>query len=206
MRVKKFDPKQIYRFDPVNDTFFIDIDLDYYRELYSEWDFSPQYNRDLDEGLLEYLASCCAEIPRRSRLVISMSLPQSVFDPVKEDRATQGIRNFFTYLIRRETTRSRKYYAKVVKFLCVGIALLLSATLMQKFLSSFSHTDIIAEGFIIGAWVSIWEVFSILFFTLSDHRKTIGTYKRLLSAEIAYRYRPDPRQENPTPDEADLSS
>lgn len=197
MREKKFDPKQVYRYDAKTGTFYIDIDLDYYRELYSEWDFSPQYNRDLDEDLLEYLTDCCEELPRRSPLIISMSLPQKVYDPAKEERARRGFRNFFTYQIRRETARSKNYYFKIFKFLCLGIILLLLTTLLKKFFGQIEHTDILTEGLIIGAWVSIWEVFSILFFKLSDHRKVIIIYRRLLEAEIEYRYRPDQTQESP---------
>lgn len=204
MRREKFDPKKVYRYASETGTFFIDIDLDFYRELYSEWDFSPQYNRDLDEDLLEYLSACCEEIPRRYRLAISMCLPESVRNPLKEERATRGIHNFFTYLIRRETNRSKSYYIKVLKFLLVGVILLIFAGLLENFLAEIPHTDLLVEGLIIGAWVSIWEVFSILFFKLSDHRKAIANYRRLLGAGIEYRYRPIPAEENPTPDQADL--
>ncbi len=206
MREPKFDPKKIYRYDQQTGTFFIDIDLDYYRELYSEWDFSPQRNRDLDEDLLEYLSDCCEEIPRRSPISIVMSLPQSVYEPLKEQRATKGFHNFFTYLIRRKNIRNRSYYKKIAIFLLVGVLLLVLASLLEKYLAAVPHSELLAEGLIIGAWVSIWEVFSILFFKLSDYRKDIATFRRLLAAGIDYRYRPDPCHENPTPDEADLQS
>ena len=58
MRETKFDPLKIYRFDEAKGSFCIDIDLDFYRELYSEWDFSLQRNRDMDKDLLEYLVDC----------------------------------------------------------------------------------------------------------------------------------------------------
>ncbi|WP_303720620.1 hypothetical protein [Malonomonas rubra] len=192
MREEKFDPKQVYRFDPKTGTFFIDIDLDFYRELYSEWDFSPQHNRDLDEDLLEYLSDCCDEIPNRSSLCISMSLPQAAYDPQKEERARQGFYNFFRYQVRREKNRSRSYYAKIAKFLFLGTLLLILATSLDHLLSDIKNTEILTEGLIIGAWVSIWEVFSIIFFKLSEHRQRINTYRRLQQAKIIYRYRPDP--------------
>lgn len=206
MREKKFDPRQVYRFDPESGSFYIDIALDYYRELYSAWDFSPQYNRDLDEDLVEYLTDCCEELPRRSTLVISMSLPQNVYDPLKEERARKGFSNFFTYQIRRETARSKNYYFKIAKFLCLGFVLLILAALMKNLFNHTDLTEIFTEGFIIGAWVSIWEVFSILFFKLSEHQQKIATYQRLHRAQISYRYRPTPPQENPTPDQADLQT
>lgn len=204
MRESKFDPRKIYRFDEDNNTFYIDIDLDYYRELYSEWDFSPQRNRDLDENLLDYLLNCCDEIPARYPVAIAINLPATVFDADREERATQGFHNFFTYRIRREKNRYRYYYSKILKYLLIGGLLLLLASMLENFFSGLQHAELLVEGLIIGAWVSIWEVFSVVFFKLSEHRKKIKSYRRLLAAKTVYRYRPDQELDNPTPDEADL--
>jgi len=76
--------------------------------------------------------------------------------------------------------------------------------MLENLFSGFAHTDLLVEGLIIGAWVSIWEVFSVIFFKLSEHRKKIRSFRRLLAAEIVYRYRPDSESASPNPDEADL--
>ena len=200
----KFDPRKIYRFDEDKGSFSIDIDLDFYRELYSEWDFSLQRNRDLDEDLLEYLVDCCDEIPSHYPLTIAISLPAAVFDATREKHATQGFHNFFTYRIRREKNRYRRYFTKIIKYLIIGAMFLITASMLENFFSGLPHSDLLIEGLIIGAWVSIWEVFSVLFFKLSEHRKKITVLRRLLAAETVYKYRPDPEPDNPNPDEADL--
>lgn len=204
MRESKFDPRKIYRFNEKNNTISIDIDLDYYRELYSEWDFAPQRNRDLDDDLLNYLVDCCEEIPLRYLLAIAINLPASVYDPAREGQASQSFHNFFTYRIRRENIRYHRYFSKIFKYLMMGTLLLISASLLENFITGLKHSELLVEGLIIGAWVSIWEVFSVLFFKLSDHRKKISILRRLLTAEKVYRYRPDPKPNNPNPDEADL--
>lgn len=204
MREPKFDPRKIYRFDEENGTFLIDIDLDFYRELYSEWDFSPQRKRDLDDDLLEYLIDCCDEIPAKFPVAIAVNLPAAVYDATREDRASQGFNNFFTYRIRRETNRYRRYFSKIIKYLCIGALLLVGASMLENFFSEMPHAELLVEGLIIGAWVSIWEVFSVLFFKLSDHRKKITVFRRLLAATTVYRYRPTPEPDDPTPDESDL--
>ena len=204
MHEPKFDPRKIYRFDEEHGAFCIDIDLDFYRELYSEWDFSPQRNRDLDEDLFNYLVNCCDEIPARYPLVITINLPVTVYDATREERATQGFHNFFTYRIRRENIHYRRYYSKILKYLLIGAMLLISASMLENFCAGLAHSELLAEGLVIGAWVSIWEVFSVLFFNLSDHRKKIRVVRRLLEAKINYLYRPDPEPDNPTPDESDL--
>ncbi len=204
MREPKFDPRTIYRYDKELGVIYIDIDLDFYRELYSEWDFSPQRNRDLDEDLLEYLVSCCDEIPARYPLAIAINLPAAVYDATREERATQGFHNFFTYRIRREKIRYRRNYVKIFKYLLIGALLLIAASLLEQFPLGLPHSELLAEGLVIGAWVSIWEVFSVIFFKLSEHREKIDVFRRLLAAAIVYRYRPVPQPDNPTPDEADL--
>lgn len=204
MREPQFDPRKIYRFDEKRGAFQIDIDLDFYRELYSEWDFSPQRKRDLDEDLLEYLVDCCGEIPRRYPVAIAINLPVGVYDATREGSATQGFHNFFTYRIRRENNRYRRYFSKILKYLLIGGVLLISASALENFFAGLPHTDLLVEGLIIGAWVSIWEVFSVLFFNLSEHRKKIEVLRRLLAAETVYRYRSEHTSDNPNPDEADL--
>ncbi len=204
MSTSKFDPLKVYRHDADSGRYNIDIDLDFYRELYSEWDFSPQHNRDLDGNLFKYLVDCSDEIPARYPVAIAINLPSYVYDATREERATQGFHNFFTYQIRREKSRYRHYYSKIIQYLCIGVLLLIAASMLENLFSEFAHTDLLVEGLVIGAWVSIWEVFSVFFFRLSDHRKKIRSFRRLLAAEIVYRYRPDSVSATPNPDEADL--
>ena len=73
-----------------------------------------------------------------------------------------------------------------------------------EFFSKLPHSELLVEGLIIGAWVSIWEVFSVLFFKLSDHRKKITGFRCLLAAATVYRYRSTPEPIHPNPDESDL--
>ena len=200
----KFDPRTIYRFDQEKNSFCIDIDLDFYRELYSAWDFSLQHNRDLDKDLLAYLEDCCDEIPRRSALIIAINLPAAVYDATREKLATQSFHNFFTYRIRRETNRYRHFFAKIIKYLIIGALLLVTASMLKNVFTTLPHADLLVDGLVIGAWVSIWEVFSVFFFKLSDHRKKIAVLRRLLAADTVYRYRTVTEPGIPNPDQADL--
>ncbi|MEJ2199535.1 MAG: hypothetical protein P8X63_00750 [Desulfuromonadaceae bacterium] len=187
---ERFDPREVYRYDPKQDLLYIDIALDYYREIYNEWDFSPQINRDLDEDLLEYLENCCAEIPARQNISICLNLPEAVYDPLREERSREGFRNYFTYLIRRQLRWSRIFSKKILLFLALGTFLMLCASLLEPLTNRTPQTRFLAEGILVGGWVCFWEVFSILFFRLSDHRQKVRTFRRLLAAQILFRYRP----------------
>jgi hypothetical protein len=53
MKNKKFKLSRFYKVKKNNVS--IDIKFDQYRDVYSEWDFSPFTNRDLDDDFVEYL-------------------------------------------------------------------------------------------------------------------------------------------------------
>jgi hypothetical protein len=183
------DPFLVYRHSLDDKTFFIDIDLDYYRELYNEWDFSPSNNRDLDEDLLEYLSDCCEDIPWKYKLAIIFNLPVAVREEDKEQRATDSIRSFIRYLIRREYASGRKKLRKVAIYALVGVFLFAGAYLLEPYRNVAVPFNILSEGLVVGAWVSFWEVFSVAFFGLSESWQRLSVLGRLLESEIIYNYR-----------------
>jgi len=189
MKKYTLDPFLVYRHSLDDKTFFIDIDLDYYRELYNEWDFSPSNNRDLNEDLLEYLSDCCEDIPWKYKLAIIFNLPVAVREEEKEQRATDSIRSFIRYLIRREYASGRKKLRKVAIYALVGVILFAGAYLLEPYREVAVPFSILSEGLVVGAWVSFWEVFSVAFFGLSESWQRLSVLGRLLESEIIYNYR-----------------
>ena len=184
-----FDPTTVYRYDSLSGTIFIDLQLDFYRELYNEWDFSPLINRDLDEDLLKYLETCCEEIPAHYRLVICFSIPKAVYDIEKERRASEGIRNFFRYLLRYHRRRHTRMNGRMLFVLFLGVSMISITSLVNYIGGDEFIRGLAYEGLMVGGWVAFWEFFSMLFFRFSEHREKIRVYQRLLEAEIEYTYR-----------------
>ncbi len=69
MAMKEKELKELYRYNEATLSYHVDITLDLYRDVYSEWDYSPFTNRDLDDDLLDYLMECSYEIGLSRRLV-----------------------------------------------------------------------------------------------------------------------------------------
>ncbi|TFG63760.1 MAG: hypothetical protein E4H36_04785 [Spirochaetales bacterium] len=190
-----FDPKKIYRYNRKKDTYYVDIALDYYKDIYDEWDFSPVRNRDLDKELIEYLEECSHEIPLKAKIEIYFHLPEKLQDEEKERESIQGFRHFFKYSYTKLVFQRRRFLWSTVMYAAFGLCLLVGGFLIQDRLpetTSLRILSLIPEGLYIGAWVLIWEVFSIIFFEYRNHRRSLLERKRLASARIVYIYEEKP--------------
>jgi len=186
-----FDPKKYYRYNKRKNTYYIDIALDHYKDIYDEWDFSPVRSRDVDKELIEYLDECSREIPLTSKIEIDFYLPPKLKDEDKERESIQGFRHFFRYSHTKLMFERRRYLWSTFMYAAFGLALLVCGFLLQDRLTA-SRTirilSLIPEGLYIGAWVLIWEVFSIVFFEYRNLRRRILEHKRLMDAKIVFSY------------------
>ena len=181
-------PKLNYRYSRQANTMYIDIHIDFYREIYNVWDFSPLVNRDLDDDLFEYLENCAGEIPKKYQLAIVFYLPAGKQDPEKESKSIRGFRNYFQYQLHKLRLARKNIFRQISLYGFFGLILIFLATGLRQAAPALPFIDVIIEGLFIGGWVLFWELFSGIFFKQADirHRKNILT--RLMQAEIAYQY------------------
>lgn len=187
------DPKKIYRFDRAANRYHIDIAIDYYRDVYNEWDFAPFRNRDLDRNFMEYLEECSREIPLRGGLAVTFFMPRDIRDPVKEERSMAGLRNYFHYELLKARGRRRRYYRRFALYLLFGVAFLAGAYGARTLLGGPFPASVLPEGLVIGGWVLFWEAFTIIFFRSRDVTERIGHLRRFAEARILYVYK-DPAE------------
>jgi hypothetical protein len=185
----RLDPKKLYRFDRAANRYHVDVAIDYYREVYNEWDFSPFRNRDLDRTLMEYLEECSREIPLRAGIAITFHLPRDLRDAVKEERSIAGLKNYFGYELLKAAGRRRRYVRRFALYLLSGMVFLIGAYLAQTFLRGPFPMRVLPEGLLIGGWVLFWEAFSILFFRSRDVTERMRHLRRFVGARILYEYR-----------------
>lgn len=184
--------KDLYRYDKDTNTSHIDIELDFYRELYNEWDFSPITNRDLDQELFEYLEECAEEIPANHKINIVFNVPKTIKNTDKEEKSVQGFANYFNYELRKENNKIRTALHDAALFAVYGALLLFAGTSLIRFLEAhtvYRNVSVLGEGLVIGGWVFTWEVVSIVFFRLKVLLKKKKTLFRLLNADMEFSYR-----------------
>jgi hypothetical protein len=187
VRGKGFDPKTVYRFDEESGTYNIDIRIGSYGDLYNELDFSPVYKRDLDKDLVEFLESCVYEIPLNEAVAVNFFLEGAERDPESEERARVVFRNYFSYSVRWEYSQRRELFKGIALYGPLGAVLLLFGFFSRKvFVRETVGTSILQEGFFIGAWVLLWELFSTLFFDFRRYSRKIRRYGKLEKARISF--------------------
>ena len=187
MRGKGFDPKTVYRYDEEAGTYNIDIRIGSYGDLYNEIDFSPVYKRDLDKDLVDFLETCVNEIPIHEPAAVNFYLEGSRRDPESEERARIVFRNYFSYCIRWEYSGRRELFKGIALYGPLGAALLLLGFFSRTvFARETVGTSILQEGFFIGAWVLLWELFSTLFFDFRRYSRRIRRYAKLLEAPVQF--------------------
>lgn len=166
----------------------IDIQLDKYRDVYSDWDYSPFQNRDLDDDFVDFLLECSYEIGLKYAMKVIFHLPKMIQDENREMKSTKGIRHFFGYQFKR----NKNYMARVIRdalvFFLLGTLFIALGAILKNTLSESLFEQVLTEGLYIGGWVMMWEMFSTWFFEVKKYRKKLKHFKRLQTIEYEYFY------------------
>ncbi|MDA3846914.1 MAG: hypothetical protein PF505_10305 [Vallitaleaceae bacterium] len=187
--MKDKELRKIYRFDANENAYFLDIQLEDYRDAYSEWDYSPFVNRDLDEDLIEYILGCSYEIPHNRNMVIIFHLINQQYNAKREKRSIQGMYNYFDYRIRKIKSKRIRTFRDTIAFLVIGSILLLLGALADQYIQGSIIAQLLSEGLFIGGWVMIWEMFSSWFFNINQLTRKIKHFTRLQKVNIVYEYK-----------------
>lgn len=188
MKNKINHPKLNYRYSNKDNTVFIDVRIDFYREIYNEWDFSPMVNRDLDDELFEYIESSAEEIPKKYSLCIVFNIPEKIKNPEKEEKSIVGLQNFFKYKIRRIKIEQKKNFRNAGIYGFFGLILIFIGYFMKRASFGIPFIDVVIEGFFIGGWVLFWELFSSIFFKNNNINRRKRIFARLMKSKIIYHY------------------
>lgn len=179
--------QEVYRYDKEDNSYHVVIDLDTYRDAYSEWDYSPLSNRDIDEDLLTFIMDCSEEIGLKRNMVIDFFIPKEIVNTEREQKSTNGFHRYFLFQIRRiKAERARKLKNMLVLFI-IGTVFLSLANVLKFFTLNEMTSSLISEGLFIGAWVAIWEIFHTLFFSIYELNHKIKHHKRLQQVPINYK-------------------
>ncbi len=179
---------KIYKYDEISNSFIVKVQLEDYRDAYSEWDFSPFLNRDLDDDLTEYLVECSYEINHKYNMLIEFHILYQQHDHKREERTQIGMVNYFGYQLKKLKNRKVRVLKDTVFFLVVGSVLLLLGGNVDTQFDETMWLRLLSEGFYIGGWVMLWEMFSHWFFDMRKVNSEIKHFKRLQESEITFVY------------------
>ncbi len=187
--MKKHILKNIYKYDEESMNYIIEISLDFYQELFNDWDASPIRRKDLDPELITFIESSGHEIPLRKNIELNFSLPKSKRNIVQEKKAIEGVRNYFKSVLFFVLKDLKYNIRKIILFIILGLSFIFIASFVQNQENIVFAFDVLIEGIYIGGWVLIWEAFSLFFFKTYTIRKRKNMYLRFLRSPIRFVYK-----------------
>jgi len=185
--MKKNYLKKIYKYDDINKRFVIEISLDYYLEIFNDWDAAPIKKKELDPDFLDYLETAGEDIPLRDMCALVFVMPKEVENQESEEITTQVFRNYFNFLIHHNKRDISKQFRRALTYMITGFIFVAIAYIMQQYTTFF--LEILSEGMFIGGWVFMWEAISLLFFKTTSLNRKIKRYRRFVDSSITYEYK-----------------
>lgn len=186
-RVRKKYFQELYKFDPSSKTYYIEVSLDNYDEVYDDWDPSPFKRRDIEEEFNDFIVDSSEDIPFNFNIGIILYLPEAVKDPKKEIALLSAYKNFYSYILERLNKDILNLHKKTISYLGLSI-LLLSIGYFYSTDNENLFLKVLHEGVFVGGWVFLWEFFTNIFMTTRELYNEHKLYKRLYHAEIKFVY------------------
>lgn len=166
----------------------IDVSADAVEDLFSHWDRSAPYiRRDLDEELTDYLIDSAVELERQP-FAIRFSFHQSVEEEALE-RITRSINVYFQYRAEKERQQINKMLRKSLIFLLFGLLIMAVAVWVGGSIGREPSVlaNVLEQGLIVAAWVSIWESVATYLIEWLPQRKQRRLFSRLAEAPLSFR-------------------
>lgn len=187
---------EIYAIDSATNAYMIEVALDRYTDIFSEWDPAPFKRRELDPDLQLYLEGSADEIPPKHAIEVCFTLPPGHRNAAMEQEVRRGLSNsvdFKLYLLRRDI---KLINTRTFHYVLAGLGTLLVATLMAEPSEGSVVTSVLTEGLFIGGWVFLWEAVSLFFFSNRDLLNRYSLYQRFRRSQVIFK-EADPGVEGP---------
>jgi hypothetical protein len=177
---------EIYAVDASTNRYMIEIGLDRYVDIFSEWDPAPFKRRDIDPDLELYLEGSSDEIPFRYPIELCFTIPAGIQNDEIEADCRKGLQNSFIFKLYFLKKELRQTNARMLQFVLLGFVFLWVATFLEPF-NKRVLLSLLTEGLFIGGWVFLWEAVSLFFFTNRELYHRYRTYRRLQTALVIFR-------------------
>ena len=145
--------------------------------------------RSIEDEFLDFIWDSIEDIPPHMDVIFEFSIPESLHNDQKEKVLISALNHQFDYMLRKNKRQRIRDIKETLRYFSIGILFfIISYTLFEETTSFI--TQIIKDGFFVGAWLFIWETFSNIFiksYKLSEERQIVQRFKR---AQIKFILRP----------------
>ncbi len=144
--------------------------------------------KDIHPELMLFLEDSLDDIPQNNNIDICFYLSEETKSESKENVIIKWFITYFSFYVEIEKAKLRKIYRNSFIYFLIASLLLTSSYFAVYFRENvFLHT--ISEIIIVGGWVLLWESVSLLLFERKKLRRLIKDYRRIVSANVFFKYR-----------------
>jgi hypothetical protein len=179
--------KKIYNFDKESNSYFINVSLDNYDDVYDDWDPSPFKKRDIENEFNDFIVNSSEDIPLKYKTTIVLYLPQSKKDENKENALRLAYQNHYGYTLERINKSMSNLFRKIAVYFFLSLFFLTIGYFFFKEVENIL-LNVLHEGIFIGGWVFLWQFFTDIFMTRRKIVDEYKLYKRLYDSEIKFIY------------------
>ncbi len=180
--------KKLYKIDPLTGAYIIEINIDYYLEVFNDLDRAQLKCRDIDSELERFLHECSIEVPFKSPFIIRFYIRLDKINMEREGALREGIRTYYYFLKELEQEKIKNNMKLSLKYAAYALVFLILWNYLQKNYGNEIVRATILEGLLVGSWVLLWECFSNIFFKNDDNKRNIKEYERLIKSKIQFVY------------------
>ena len=130
------------------------------RQLFNSLDPSPFHEQDLDDDAEEYIVSTVREHGPDRPVRIVIHLPPEAAAAANAGEVEASIRHYFHYREEQARRELKQFLASGRWRLAMGVIVLFACLSVREVILGLSPgavARVLAEGFLIGGWVAMWQ-------------------------------------------------
>lgn len=157
-------------------------------QLFNTFDPSPFREKDLDDGVEEFLVGWARELPPSSsfRIVIQMPAEEAARPEANEIEA--AFAHYFRYRAQVSTRDLRELLRIGWRSLIIGlialVACLAASQIPVKLIDNPTIARVLEESLILVGWVANWRPIEIYLYEWWPVRRRIRLYRRIAAAHV----------------------
>lgn len=180
--------ESVYRKNPENGKYIIDIALDSYNDFFHEWDNTSFRKRDMHPELAEFLDLCSEEIPLKDDMEIHFCVGKQERDERMEKLILQSYENYYGFFVRIKKKKIRSNFYSSIALAVIGLAFILANAILEQDLPHKIMYEVPLKGVYIGGYVFFWESLYNGYFGSKELITRKRELSRLGRAKLFFKY------------------
>jgi len=160
-------------------------------QLFNSFDPSPFREKDLDNGVEEFLVGWVRELPPAASFRIVVHLPAEEAARPEADEIASAFAHYFRYRGQVVARELRELFRIGWRSLMIGlvvlIACLVASQVAAKAIANITVARVVEESLIIVGWVANWRPLEIYLYQWWPIVRRIRLYRRIAAAQVRIR-------------------